>query len=76
MYKMIYLELSDSAGGKTLELDGCFSISELIDIISERLTESDEEDSDEETESETDSEEAVRQMKADDLWLDLARDLD
>ena len=73
---MIYLELSDRAGEKTLELDGCFSIVELIDIISERLTESDEEDSDEETESETDSEEAVRQMKADDLWLDLAKDLD
>ena len=73
---MIYLELSDSAGGKTLELDGCFSISELIDIISERLTESDEEDSDEETESEMDTDEEIRQMKADDLWLDLARDLD
>jgi len=73
---MIYLELSDRAGDKTLELDGCFSICELIDLISERLTESDEEDTDEESDSETDNEEAVRCMKAEHAWLDLGRDVD
>jgi hypothetical protein len=74
---MIYLELSDRAGDKTIELDGCFSISELIDLISERLSESDEEDSDEESdESEESIEDQIRNMKAETSWLDLGRDVD
>ncbi len=75
---MIYLELSDSAGKKILDLDGCFSISELIDLISERLTESDDEDTDEEseTDSESDNDKLIREMKAESLWLDLGLDVD
>ena len=80
MYRMIYLELSDSAGDKVLELDGTFSVRELIDLIAEELSDGDEtddeEDSESESESEMDSEEEIRQMKAEMLWLDLGRDVD
>ena len=51
---MIYLEISDSAGRKELDLMGTFSISEIIDLISEAV---EDEDSEDESESESDLDE-------------------
>jgi hypothetical protein len=42
---MIYLEISDKAGDKIIDLHGTFSIREVIDLIGDRLSGSDEEDS-------------------------------
>lgn len=51
---MIYLELSDKAGRKEIELYGIFTISEVIDLIADEAGyDTDDEDSDEETESES-----------------------
>jgi hypothetical protein len=44
---MIYLEISDKAGDKIIDLHGTFSIREVIDLIGDRLSGSDEEDSEE-----------------------------
>jgi hypothetical protein len=60
---MIYLELSDKAGRKEIELYGIFTISEVIDLIADEAGyETDDEsysgdESDEETESGSESEE-------------------
>ena len=74
---MIYLELSDKAGRKEIELYGIFSISEVIDLIADEAGYETDDDSDEETESESGSEvntdeemEAVRE-EARLLHLDL-----
>jgi hypothetical protein len=56
---MIYLEISDKAGDKIIDLHGTFSIREVIDLIGDRLSGSDEEDDEEyseESESESDEE--------------------
>ena len=53
---MIYLEISDKAGDKIIDLHGTFSIREVIDLIGDRLSGSDEEDSDEESDEESESE--------------------
>jgi len=56
---MIYLELSDKAGRKEIELYGIFSISEVIDLIADEAGYETDDDSDEETESESGSESEV-----------------
>jgi hypothetical protein len=53
---MIYLEIADKAGDKIIDLYGTFSIREVIDLIGDRLSGSDEEEDDEESESESDEE--------------------
>ena len=49
---MIYLEISDKAGDKIIDLHGTFSIREVIDLIGDRLSGSDEEDSEEDSDEE------------------------
>ena len=53
---MIYLEISDSAGQKHIDLMGTYSISEVISMISEAVGDEDTESS--ETETDEDSEES------------------
>lgn len=56
---MIYLEISDSAGQKHIDLMGTYSISEVIDLISEAVGEEDTESSESSgTETDEDSEES------------------
>ena len=53
---MIYLEISDKAGDKIIDLHGTFSIREVIDLIGDRLSGSDEEDDEEYSEEDSESE--------------------
>ena len=81
---MIYLEMSDLAGNKEIDLYGTFSIREIIDMIGDRLSTDDEEDDEEESESESeesiDLESEIWQMRdrsaAMEEAMDLHRDLD
>ena len=65
---MIYLEISDSAGQKHIDLMGTYSISEVISMISEAVGDEDtessetEEDSEDSEESSEDSEKERQQM--------------
>ena len=63
---MIYLEISDSAGRKHIDLMGTYAISEVIDLISEAVgdedTESSETETDEESEESEDIEKERQQM--------------
>ncbi len=63
---MIYLEISDSAGRKHIDLMGTYSISEVIDLISEAVgdedTESSETETDEDGEDSSEDSEKERQQ--------------
>jgi len=78
--------MADKAGDKELDVYGTFSIREIIDMISDRLSSDDEEDDEEESESESESEESIDLES--EIWqmrdrsaameeaMDLHRDLD
>ena len=70
---MIYVELSDKAGQKEIELYGIFTISEVLDMIaSEADYETDDEScSDEESDMDTDEEMEAAREEARMLHLDL-----